>query len=314
MDAPSLIRATLVAATAMLGAVPGTSGVADTLPGVTVEAERQREKLKHDVDEFVSAAIVQSHNEESLERWTYDQICPQVAGLNKAQGEFILARLSQIARTAGAPLAPENCKPNFFVIVSADPEPGLKQVADRKGGQAFNYETGERLKKFIETPRPIRVWYNAGSTSIDGASMVSGILDTSSVHARKFGSARGLDPVYNVLPSQYGSRLNVATATRDILSVIVIIDSTKVRDLNFGQLADYIGMIGLAEIDLDKNRGDAPTILSLFRGSGQSRPGEMTAWDKALLHALYSTSQRSKMQMSQIQTTALNEIASASTH
>jgi hypothetical protein len=142
---------------------------ADSVPGVTVEAQREQQKLKHDVNEFVSTAIVQSHYEESLERWTYEPVCPLVAGLNKAEGEFILARLSQIVRTAGAPLAPEKCKPNFFVVVSADPEPGLKRAAKRNNGQMFNYETGERLKQFVESSRPIRVWYNAGTTSIDGA-------------------------------------------------------------------------------------------------------------------------------------------------
>jgi hypothetical protein len=44
------------------------------------------------------------------------------------------------------------------------------------------------------------------------------------------------------MPSQYGSRLNVSTVTRDILSAIIVVDAAKVRDLNFGQLADYIGV------------------------------------------------------------------------
>jgi hypothetical protein len=281
---------------------------ADSLDQITVQAQRDREKLKHDVEAFVSTAIVQSHYEESLERWTYAPICPLVAGFNKEQGEFILARLSRIARTAGAPLAPEQCKPNFFVIVSSDPEPRLKQLANRRNGEAFNYETGTQLKKFVQTSRPIRVWYNAGTTGIGGASMVSGILDTSSIHAKKFSGSNGPEPLVNTLPSQYGSRLNASLVTRDILSVIVVIDATKVRELNFGQLSDYIGMIGLAQINLDKDLGDAPTILNVFKDSGESRPKEMTVWDKALLHALYSTPQRNKMQLSEMQTAAFIEI------
>jgi hypothetical protein len=50
-----------------------------------------------------------------------------VAGLNKQQGEFVLARLSEIAKTAGAPLGAETCKPNLYVIVTPDPELLLKQ-------------------------------------------------------------------------------------------------------------------------------------------------------------------------------------------
>jgi hypothetical protein len=41
---------------------------------------------------------------------------------------------------------------------------------------------------------------------------------------------------------------------------------------------NHIGMIGLAQIDLDKDLGEAPTILSLFKRSVESRPMEMTAW------------------------------------
>jgi hypothetical protein len=311
MDVPaSSMCRVLSAFTVAIGLSLSAAAIsAESLDQITVQAQRDREKLKHEVNAFVSTAIAQSHYDESLERWTYAPVCPLVAGLNKEQGEFILARLSQIAKTAGAPLAPEKCKPNFFVIVSSDPEPKLKQLADRHNGEAFNYETGAQLKKFVETSRPIRVWYNAGTTSIDGVSMVSGFLDTGSIHAKKFAGPNGPEPVVNTLPSQYGSRLNASLVTRDILSVIVVVDATKVRELNVGQLSDYIGMIGLAQIDLDKDLGEAPTILSLFKRSAESRPLEMTVWDRALLHALYSTPQRNKMQLSEMQTVALRDIA-----
>jgi hypothetical protein len=281
---------------------------ADSLDQVTVQTQRDREKLKREVNAFVASAIVQSHYDESVERWNNEKICPLVAGLNKEQGEFILARVSQIARNAGAPVGPENCKPNFFVIFSKDPGSGLKALANHHDAEAFNYETGTRLKRFVETPRPVRIWYNAGTTSVDGANLVSSMLDSSSAHARHFGGPQGLDSVFNRLPSQYGSRLNASLVTRDVLSVIVVIDTTQVRKLNFGQISDYVGMIGLAQIDLDKNLGDAPTILNVFKDSEESRPTEMTVWDKALLHALYSTPQRNKMQLSEMQTAAFRDI------
>jgi hypothetical protein len=297
----------LAAALLMLTAHAVSAG-ADSLDQVTVQTQRDREKLKREVNAFVATAIVQSRYDESLERWNNEKICPLVAGLNKQQGEFILARVSQIARNAGAPVGPEKCKPNFFVIFSEDPGAGLKELANNHNAEAFNYETGARLKRFVETPRPVRVWYNAGTTSVDGANLVSSILDSSSAHARHFGGPQGLDPVFNRLPSQYGSRLNASLVTRDVLSVIVVIDTTQIRKLNFGQITDYVGMIGLAQIDLDKDLGDAPTILNVFKDPDESRPKEMTVWDEALLHALYSTPQRNKMQLSEMQTAAFKDI------
>jgi hypothetical protein len=67
-------------------------------------------------------------------------------------------------------------------------------------------------------------------------------------------------------------------------------------------------MIALAHIDLEKDLASAPTILNVFKDSGDARPMEMTVWDKALLHALYSMPQRSKAQLSQMQTAMLNDI------
>jgi len=45
-----------------------------------------------------------------------------VAGLPRDKGEFVLARLSQVASDAGIPLAPEKCAPNFLVVVTPDPD------------------------------------------------------------------------------------------------------------------------------------------------------------------------------------------------
>ena len=273
-----------------------------------------QERLKQEVDTFVSNVIAQSSSDKPLERWNNDKVCPLVAGLNKEQGEFILARLSQIAAAAGAPLAGEKCKANFFVVFSKDPEPGLRRLADHHDARGFTEEVKARLKQFVEMPRPVRVWYNVGKTSVEGTLLVAAILDPSSGAARHFPAPQGLDPVFNTVSPDVSSRLDLSTVTRDILSVIVVIDSTQVRKLNFGQISDYIGMIGLAPIDLDKDLGSAPTILNVFKGSDGARPMEMTAWDKALLHALYSAPQRNKMQLSEIKSEALNEITAKATN
>ena len=71
---------------------------------------------------------------------------------------------------------------------------------------------------------------------------------------------------------------------------------------------DYIGIVGLAEINLDKDLGDAPTILKAFNTS-EAPPSEMTAWDKAMLQSLYTTPQRNRIQLQQMETATLKLIA-----
>jgi hypothetical protein len=272
---------------------------ADPLETITVEAQRDKAKLAHEVDKFIASAIVQrSHYGESLWRWK-DKVCPLVGGLNKEQGEFVLARLSQIAKDVGAPLDSETCKPNLFVIVTPDPELLLKKWWSRDV-DLFDGEAGLPVKRFLETPRPVRVWYSASTVGEDGF-YSTGLMDESSIRARSDGQ-----PTKMRIHSP--TRLKLST-TRNIITIIVVVDSTKIGDINFAQLTDYIGLVGLAEINFEKKPVDAPTILRLFEDSKESRPTEMTVWDKALLRTLYSTSQTDVMQVSQMQSAALKDIA-----
>src|SRR5580692_8660098 len=59
-----------------------------------------------------------------LARWQ-EPACPLVTGLPQQQGEYILARLSEIAQVSGAPLGAEKCRPNLFIIVTKQPAADL---------------------------------------------------------------------------------------------------------------------------------------------------------------------------------------------
>ncbi len=61
-----------------------------------------------------------------MARWE-SPACPLVTGLDRDQGEYILWRLSDIARTIGAPLGGQHCKPNIFIIVTKKPEAYLRE-------------------------------------------------------------------------------------------------------------------------------------------------------------------------------------------
>jgi hypothetical protein len=276
--------------------------LADSLGSVTVTAPKDQEQLKHDVDTFVSSAIVRSDGE-SLLRWDR-KICPLVAGLSREAGEFVLARLSQIAMSAKAPLGSATCKPNLLVLVANNPESFLR-LWWRRNPRLFNTGHGiSPVKHFIETSRPVRVWYNAGMTGGENGSLFTGMLTESSVLS-------GLLWDYPVVtePSFLGSRITYTTV-RTIESAIVVVDSTQVSKLNIGQLTDYIGLIGLAEINLDKDLGEAPSILKVFAASEAApQPLEMTVWDKALLQSLYATPQDNRLQLSKIKRETLKLIA-----
>lgn len=270
---------------------------------------RNREQLRREVNQFVDAAIVKPHRDESLLRWD-SPVCPLVAGLTREQGEFVLGRLSEIAHAATAPLAGQNCAANLYVIVARNPN-GFLRLWWRHDRRLFNTNHGvAAVKRFIETDRPVRVWYNEMPVDPDAGSAIATML------AQSVGIGVGAGPAeypINMNPGIVGSRLTY-TAVRAIASAIVVIDAQKVANLNFGQLADYVSLRSLAEISPDRDVGEAPTILRLFSEQQGSPPQGLTAWDQALLHAVYRSKQKDRLQLSEIQTATLDAIVAGPLH
>ena len=275
---------------------------ADSLDQITVQA--QRETLRKQVDQFFHSAMLKPPFDESLLRWE-DAVCPMVVGMIRPAGEFVLRRLSELARESGVPLAKENCKhPNLFIIVAANPEAFLKLWWRH---QPRMYNTGYGIypvRRFIEKSRPIRVWYNVGAINSSNEK-ISGLL-AASVDA-------GLGTVdYPIVrgPSSGGSYHLKFPVERNIGSAIVVIDPAQVAQLNIGQFSDYIAMVSFAEINQDANLSANSTILNLFATLNATVPVEITRWDKALLRALYTSDHGARVQVSQMETRAIDFLES----
>lgn len=221
---------TVLAHGALADTPPQAPDPGKPLPQVTVEAERVA--LERRLFAFVTDITRTAPRGESLRIWR-SRICPLVAGLGKDQGEFILARLSQAAQAAGAPLDGAKCRPNLYGASAA--------------------VTNKRVKD---------------------------------------------------------SRL-VFNDVMIFSSVIVIVDGKEVAGLQFGQLADYIAMTAMTELDPDASLGTAPTILRLFadRAAGATPPSGLTPWDAAFLRALYLTPLKNVTQRSSITTQMLHSLA-----
>ena len=89
--------------------------------------------------------------------------------------------------------------------------------------------------------------------------------------------------------------------------MIIVVDSRRTTDLDIGQLADYVAMVGLARVRADADSGEAPSILSLF-GKPDPRPQGLSPWDQSFLHSLYTTNQSSALQVSTIKTSMFKQI------
>ncbi len=262
---------TLCAASAL------AAGAGSANPGapVTVEGQIRPDAVRARVQAYMRSVPAGPHDE-SIGRWRAP-ICPLVGGLSRDQAELILRRLSEVAVSVGAPLGPEKCRPNLYVLAAADPKAMLKEWS-AKEADLFGDRPGARADLFIKTDRPVRVWHNASSVPEDGRVM-----------------ARN-DTRYNGSPMQphaNDSRI-VENTGRFTSSVIVVLDPS-VAKVKIGQLADYIALTSFTEVDQNADIGDTPSILQLFRDKAEAPPG-LTAWDAAYLKALYDVPPNVRLQ------------------
>jgi hypothetical protein len=240
-----------------LGAIAcATAGPAAT-PGTQSQAtdDSRRAELYPKVSKYLSDAVAlepaylspQLHypTEGVLIGWR-DKVCPRLTGLPRQDGVLVLTRVLAVARAAGVRMGDKHCSPNLYIFVTSQPEELVKGLEKQNSYEMF----GPRgvpylLDQFVDTPRPVRVWYNI-----------------------------------------YGRRGPMATFTR----VIVIVNETRLQGVKPGQLADFIAMVGLAEIKPGADLGNAPSILKLFDGGPETAPAGMSDWDQAFLKSLYSNS------------------------
>jgi hypothetical protein len=260
------------------------------LSTITVEAARDRAILERRVKAFVSG-ITTAPYQQSLARWQKETpICPQVEGLPGEDNDYLLSRLSQIATAAGAPLAPESCKPNIYVIVTSAPDEFIAAWSKRNPWM-FDKAGGTKIREFLHANVPVRVWYSTAWFNGDG---IACKVDHEEI------------PVCE--QDAQTAQIHLA-AVRDFSSVLVVVDARQAKEVTLGQLAAYVAVVGLAEIRVDAKLGDAPTILHLFTDSAKAPALGLSAWDTAYLKALYQTEHKDKTQLLAVKTSVLKDVA-----
>jgi TPR repeat protein len=290
------------------GSVPpptsqASSSSPDTqLQTVTVQGARSVRELERQVHHFVSSEVFRLSGE-SLMRWN-TPICPLVTGLPVTFGEFLQARIAQIALAARAPVAGKQCVANFHVFATSSPDQFLKKLW-AANPQMYDARDGlGGVEGFLHSRRPVRVWYNTESQCRAAHAATASMAVKGAAAAQA--PASPIDTASSSFCSGDVTRLSYA-AVNSISTVYIVVDMNRMKDITTIQLADYVAMIGLADVRLDADAGPVPTILRLFQDP-KHPPQGLSRWDQALLYSLYNTSQASVAQTSDMEATVVEQI------
>ncbi|HWW11103.1 MAG TPA: hypothetical protein VN018_01200 [Brevundimonas sp.] len=282
LAATALMAATQVPAAATPPQDPPVTQIED----VVVTGRRLDQMIEQFVDE-----VAEPNNYRGLARWNRS-LCVGVANLRPETAQYIVDRVSTVAEDVGLNPGNPGCRPNLLIVATEDGEAVARTMVTerekdfRMGGTGMDRGRAA-LIDFQETDRPIRWWQvSLPVDSETGARAVRLPGDCQPpACAQSEGNVLGYAPVTNVSSA---SRLRTDFVD-DIFRTVVIVDIDEVAGLTALQLADYIAMVALAQINPNADTRGFGTILNVFADS--AAVPTLTEWDLAYLQGLYGAEQ-----------------------
>jgi len=233
----------------------------------------ERRDLRQQTESFVEGLAAPAHRR-GLARWG-GRVCVGVVNIRPEIAQALADRVSELALDLNLRTGGPGCTPNVVVIFTDD-APGLATAMVDQEPAAFHLGVGGldrgrvALETFKTSDAPVRWWHV--SMPVIGASGQRAI--------RMPGDA---GPIF--VPGE--GIVNRGRPIADNLNkVIIVLDVGKLGDVTLPQLADYVGLVAMAQIDPEGETGAFDTVMNLF-DNPESTPG-LSDWDALYLQALYN--------------------------
>ncbi len=213
-----------------------------------------------------------------IARWNRP-ICPSVSGIGADLQERVSARIRALAEAVGAPAAGPDCRPNLIVSFTPDAN-GLVEAMTKRDSTLLGMTSASERKLLRSSSLPVRWWYMTATDGEDGRPLFSesAALGLEQYRIPRSGTERYLD-TYRATAINTGFRISITSA-------VVLVDVNQATGYRLDAVADYVAFVALARVRLLDRFDAAPSILGLFGGDPPAQ-GEISAWDRAYLTALY---------------------------
>ncbi len=259
-------------------AIPSANTPTD-LEDVVVEGRRLNEQVQSFVRE-----VGQPSNGRGLARWR-NGLCAGVANLETDAAQYLVDRVSDVARDLGLRAGAPGCAPNVLIIVTPDAQAftpqfvALRPRAFRVGGSGM--DTGSSgLRAFENSDAAVRWWHvsvpvdQTGEIAVRLPGYCGGICES------RDGNPMNMAPHIKAVASRL-----LSSTEDDMQRVLIIVDADKISGVDLDQLGDYVAMIALAQINPEADTTGYSSVLNLFNDP-EHTPG-LTNWDRTYLEGLY---------------------------
>lgn len=267
-----LALAVPVAALAQTQTPPETS-----VGEIVVEGRRLEDLARTFVGEVGAPA-----RSRGLARWRRG-VCVGVANLDREPAQYLIDRISDMAGELGLRIGDPGCRATALIIFAADGAGTARGLveADRRTfytGSGATDRGLDALEAFQTSDAPVRWWHVSVPTDVDTG------LRAIRLPGDEASNPLTGEPNAPVVRTFNASRIRSGTQD-DLNKVIIIVDVDQLAGTTFEQLAAYVTMLTLAQVDPDGDTMAFDTILNLFEDP--AAPPGLTDWDLTYLHALY---------------------------
>jgi hypothetical protein len=245
---------------------------ADTIENITVTGQRP-EVVRQLLEDFIIKIGDPVSSNRGYARWQ-SRLCVGVYNLPDAKtAQYLADKITLVALETGLKTGGPGCMPNLHIVFSPDARALATRMVESTplmfqpyGGTEGTTQGMAALARFKSSEAPVRWW------------QVTMIVDEFGYPAITLPDGTG-----GATTRGYVSRLKASTADA-LWGGLIIVDATKLGAAKWPQLADYLAMVSLAQVDPDSVPGQ-DSILSLFNSS--TPPPGLTELDLAYLRALY---------------------------
>lgn len=257
----------------VLQAAPAQQQSETALGDVVVEGDRRGGNLETRVDRFVDA-VAAPVGEYGPARWDRD-VCVGAINFQPAAARVIVDRVSEIALAVGLDPEDPGCEPQVLIVATNDGPGTASGLVERNrrlfvlGGDGMDLGE-EALQRFQSNDRAVRWWHVA--------------LPVDATTGQRAVRLPGDGDEYNVIQKFVASRISSAIQS-NLVRVVILVDITRLGDVTFAQLADYVAMIAMAQINPEVDASDHASVLNVF--ADPTAVQGLTDWDLAYLGALY---------------------------
>lgn len=221
-----------------------------------------------------------------IARWR-DGVCVGVANFDPEVAQYLVDRVSDVARDLGLRAGQPGCEPSILIIGTTDGAGFARQfVASRprlfRVGGAGMDRGRAALDRFMGSDAPVRWWHV--SLPVDAESGLRAVRLPGD-HVGSYDRAFDVLGYAPQISSTIASRIQ--SSIEDVLKrSFVIIDVDRLDGVNLQQLGDYVAMVALVQINPDADTHRYETVLNLF-DDPEGVEG-LSGWDLAYMEGIYA--------------------------